>query len=307
MDLSTTLLRERFVIRDLSGSDVAVLRAFPAESVEAMSNRIVIPLFDSGGRLVETLVIRSRLMHSAVRMAGHLISSFRRLGPVGARESSRDFQEAWNLSLSRHDAAYLDSPWICVYKDAKILFSAGGHHPFLDVIEKCALKNPDSYDQAVTIAEETFRKMGRNVSIAHSANIGMVCTVRREAARCGLILRNPHKSTTFNYMATSRSSEFSMSSVQCLMTCAAFLEGIQIAVRLGMNTEKIRLRGLSPSSSPEAKENVSGLARLNEISRELERFDSVYDVHYRPERPDFGKIAREAAAFQRQIFNDQKS
>lgn len=301
MELNTTLLRERFVIR--GRADPVTLSG--GEVIEAMSNRLVVPLMNGAGDILETLIVRSRVMHSAVRLAAQIVATFERLGPLMSRDRSFDFADAWERVHSPHDRRYFDDPWVCVYFKGKPVFATGKYHAFLDVIEKCDLKNPGGYDAAVRIAEETFLKMGRHVSIAHNSNIGMVAHIKDETGRCGLVLRNPHKSTTFNFIASQKDQEFRVSTVQCLNQCAAFLEGIQLAVRVGMNNEKIRQRIVSGISSPEVKENISALGRLEQLSLELDGMDRILDVRYRPERPDFSEIIREAEAFQRQMILSQ--
>ncbi len=296
MDLNTTLLRERFVIRDLDPHDVA-----SSETLVAMSNRLVVPLLHPNGDVVETFIVRARVMHSAIRLAAQIIQTYQRSGPIMARQAPFNFQDAWDMTRAPHDEKYSDKPWVCVYNNSRVVFSAGEYHPFLDVIEKCDSKNPGNYDGAVQIAEDTFKKMGRSVSISHSSNIGMVAHIGDDIGRCGLILRNPFKSTTFNFVAERKSPDFGVSPVQCLNVSAAFLEGIQLSVRLGMNNELIALGKANSSNSPEALENISALKRLEEISTEINSFENMLDVRFRPERPDFAAIAKEAAEFQRQL------
>lgn len=297
MDLNTTLLRERFVIRDQTGSGDMV-----PESVVAMSNRLVIPLVNRQGGIAETFVIRSRIMHSSIRMAGQIVQAFMTSGPLMVRSSPVDFDELWQYCFSDHDKNFGEEPWICVYHNAKPVFEFGKRHPFLDVVEKCDAKTSGHYDGSLVVAEETFKKMGRQVSISHNSNIGMVVNIKADSGRCGMILRNPHKGTTFNYIAAKLAEGEAVHPTLCLNICAAFLEGIQISVRLGMNTERKR-RGLITSQSFEVREMHSAQSRLESLSLEIKEFENRFDVHYRLERPDFKVLAREAELFERQILN----
>ncbi len=301
MELNTTLLRERFVIRDLDPHD-----ATSAETLIAMSNRLVVPLRHPNGDVVETFIVRARVMHSAIRMAAQIIQTYQRSGPIMARQVPFNFKDGWDMTRTSHDEKYSDKPWICLYNNSKVVFSEGSYHPFLDVIEKCDSKNPGNYDGAVLIAEDTFKKMGRSVSISHNSNIGMVAHVNDEIGRCGLILRNPYKNTTFNFVAERKSSDFGVSPVQCLNVSAAFLEGIQISVRLGMNNELIAMGKANSNNSPEAFENISARKRLEEISTEINGFENMLDVRFRPERPDFAAIAKESAEFQHHLIESSE-
>lgn len=293
MELNTTLLRERFVIRDLETDQAH------DDVVEAMSNRIVIPLANTAGQVTERFVIRTQVMHMGVRLAALIIQTFTSLGPIMSRDKSFDFDGAWRSILSSYDLRHFSNPWVCIYKDSKPVFHAGTRHPFLDIVEKCDVKNPGNYDQSLAIAEETFKKMGRRVSIAHNSNIGMVVHVKNNTGRCGMILRNPHKSTTFNFVATKGEDDIPVTPFKCLNSCAAFLEGIQLSVRVGIISEKQR-QGLITTDSPEFEETTIARARLAELSTELRSFENQFQVHYRLERPDFKILIREAELFQRQ-------
>lgn len=295
MELSTTLLRERFVIRDLPTPD-----GEDPETLTALSNRLVLPLHDANGDLSEVFIIRSRIMHAAVRMAAQILISYKRSGPLLVRAEPFNFEEVWSRIKIPHDETYFNHPWITVYSKKGLHFFSGEHHPFLDVIEKCDLKNPGNYDHAVLIAEETFKRMGRRVTISHSSNIGLVVNVKKNIGRCGLILRSPHKSTTFNFVAEKKTPDLDVSPSHCLNASASFLEGIQLAVRLGMNMEKIRQGVLEPYG-PENKENISASKRLTELSREIQIFENNFDIHYRPERPDFPQLTHDGEIFQRQL------
>lgn len=294
LELNTTLLRERFVIRDLDPDQTR------DDVVEAMSNRIVIPLANASGQIVERFVVRTQVMHMGVRLAAQIIQTFASLGPIMSRDKAFDFEGAWRSALSSYDIRHFPNPWVCVYKEAKPVFQAGTRHPFLDIVEKCDVKNPGNYDQSLAIAEDTFKKMGRSVSIAHNSNIGMVVHVKNNTGRCGMILRNPHKSTTFNFVATKGEDDLPVTPFKCLNSCAAFLEGIQLSVRVGIVTEKQR-QGLIPADSPEFEESTIARARLAELSTELRSFENQFQVHYRLERPEFKTLIREAELFQRQL------
>ena len=71
-NFNTTLLREKFVIRDAfanKGKDLTGEKA----PVIAMSNRMVIPLINSDGSVHEKFVIRAQNMHTCTRMAAKIV------------------------------------------------------------------------------------------------------------------------------------------------------------------------------------------------------------------------------------------
>lgn len=292
MEFSTTLLREKFILRDLKGDIIS------APPMIATSNRMAVPLINRRGDVVETFVVRAQSMHSCIRMATKLVQTFQRVGPIMAREEAFDFEDAW-LSLSDdHDVRFNPARWVAVYHKGKVIFESGGRHPFLDVIEKCDSKNPGNYDNAVTLAEDAFRKAGHNLTISHDASIGLVITVKVGSGRGGLILRNPNKRTTFNFIVEDR-GEHKVTVSQCLTVAAALLEGIQLAFQIGMTNEKLR-QGLIERFSPSAKEADSGRQRMVRLSAEVKNFENLLDVRYRPEKPEFPQMVLEAERFVRE-------
>ena len=293
MELNTTLLRERFILTDIKDAKAA--------PVIATSNRITLALQQGTSNTTsETFVVRAQNMHSAIRMAACILQTFLRVGPLLVRAEPFDFDDAWRRICSDHEVSFNHNRWVAVYARGKPIFKSGDYHAFLDVIEKCDSVNPGNYDRAVHIAEDTFRKMGRELTIAHEANIGMVIHVKPDMGRCGLILRNPHKSTTFNYMAESKSGD-EVSPLMCLTACAAFLEGVQLAVRVGMINEKIRANILE-RHAPEAKESQSATRRLKQLEATIIEMEERLSVRYRPEKPEFHAIIQEGELFQRKLL-----
>lgn len=296
MEINTTLLREKFVIRDTEREGEAPL--------VALSNRLALPLMTNKGEEAEVFVIRAQNMHTCIRMAAQILQSFLRTGPLMVRAESFDFEEAWERVCSEHEVTYNLARWICIYFKGREVFSFGPRHTFLDVIEKCDSKNPGNYDRALTIAEESFGKMGKKVSIAYEASIGMVLNVKPETGRCGLIHRGPEKNSTFNFV-TEPKEDSVVSPVLCLNVCAAFLEGLQLAYKIGMTNDKLRLMIIEKFST-EAKFSQSALKRLAELNIEVRSFENRMEVRFRPEKPEFSTMVTEAERYHRKIYEAKK-
>lgn len=294
MDLSITLLREKFVISDGRGEHAE------GHPIVAVSNRLVVPLLSANGQVCETFVVRAQTMHACIRMAAQIIQTFMRAGPLMARAESFRFADAWDFIIEDHERAFNPERWVAVYNNGTLIFEAGRHHAFLDMVEKCDGKNSGDYERSIGMAENAFASMGKQVTISHEGHIGLVATVKQQHGKCGLILRNPNRRTTFNYMADNKEGG-SVSPVQCLSVAAAFLEGIQLAFQIGMANEKLRL-DLIPRSGEEARKAESGRRRLGRLSAEIRTFENSLSVRYRPEKPEFAQTVIEAELFARDIF-----
>lgn len=293
MDINTTLLREKFVIRDTEGENAA--------PIVAVSNRLALPLTDASGELIDTVVIRAQNMHSCLRMSAQILQSFLRNGPIFNRAEKFDFADAWEQSCSNYETFYNKTSWISVYHKGAEVFTSGQPHTFLNIIEKCDSKNPGNYDRSVKIAEDAFVKMGRKIAISYESNIGMVLNVKPDIGRCGLIYRGTERNSTFNF-TTEPNQENSVSPVYCLNICACFLEGLQLAYNIGTTNDKIKMSLIKKFSSEEKKaEQV--MARIEELTVELEMFENRYKLKFRPEKPEFKQAIIDAERYHRKTYD----
>jgi hypothetical protein len=295
VDFSTTLLREKFIIRDVDVTEDGI-----RPPMTAVSNRLTIPLIDHTGQIVETFIVRAQTMYASLRMATRLIQTFEREGPILARPVKYNYLEAWEKINQDHEEKFNPDKWVAIYSRGKKVFEHGNHHIFLDVIEKCDAQNKGgSYEVSLDLAESAFEKMGKRVVITHDSSIGSVFTIKKDKARCGLILRNPNKRTTFSFSAEV--TEDSINIVQCINVAAAFLEAIQVCFHIGMINEKQRV-GVIDSFSFEAKKADSARERLQFLKAEISAFENRYDVKYRLEKPDFGLIVQDAENFAKKLY-----
>ena len=296
MEVNTTLLREKFVIRDTEDE--------AAEPVIAVSNRLALPMYDDHGDLVDTLVIRAQNMHGCLRMAAQILQSFLTHGPILSRIKPFDFETAWDKACSDYETFYSKFRWVAVYHKGTPIFTSGQLHSFLNVIEKCDSKNPGNYDRSVKIAEDAFIKMGRKISISYDANIGMVLNIKRDIGRCGLIYRGTEKNSTFNFTAESEVGE-TVSPVHCLNICACFLEGLQLSFLVGTTNDKLRTSIVKKFSMAE-KQSEQAKLRIEDLNLELSTYDNRYKIKFRPERPEFSEAIIDAERYHHKNF-DEKS
>ena len=289
MEFSTTLLREKFVIHEGGDKDIV------GQPLTAVSNRMVISLPGLSGQPVETFIVRAQTMHACIRMSAKIVQTYLRAGPLMIRAEKFSFDDAWDQILDDHEKKFNPERWVAVYYNGKVVFSSGGHHAFLDMIEKCESRNPGNYDLATKLAEEAFAKLGKQVTIIQDTNIGMVATITDDHAKCGLILRNPNRRTTFNFIA-ERKGEASISVSQCLVVAAAYLEGIQLAFHIGMTNERLRQGKIIRYGDDDRKAD-SARRRLGMLNVEIRNFEKALSVRYRPEKPEFAEMVIEAEHF----------
>jgi hypothetical protein len=145
------------------------------------------------------------------------------------------------------------------------------------------------------VAEDAFKQAGKLVTIEHDSNVAVVMAYTPEEARCGLIVRGPSRTTTFNFIARPRAGR-GVKISQCLSVAAAFLEGIQMAFQVGMIRQKVAYELIEPGSN-EAERGREASQKLGRLNGAVQQFENLVDVHYRPERPDFGAMIDDAQDF----------
>lgn len=287
MDIDSSLLRERFVIRggppDFDD---------PGLWSVASSNRMPIAL-KTGNLTPEEYVVRAHNMYSCARMAAHMVRDYEKSGPLLHRVVPYPWQEVWSDVVSDYELAYNSDRWVCVYHKGKPVFHFGKRHAFFDVIENCDFANArkSDYDSSVKLAEEAYRASGQMVKIDYDSSVALIAKTERLRARCGMIFRGAERSTTFNFTVEADRKD-PVSAFQCLRVAAALLEGIQLGFTIGLANEKLREK-LIDTTSPEARQAREGKRRLSSLNGEISALETHYKVNYRPERPDFNRIILE--------------
>lgn len=298
-EFNATLLREKFVISD------AMPSSKEEKPVVALSNRMMIPLHADDGDAVETFVVRAQNMHTCVRYCAQIARDFQENGPLTDRAKPFDWEDAYKSIVKGFEEKYNANRWVAVYHKGRIVFQGGPgeRHAFLDIIEQCDARNKGDYDKSLDIAKDAFRQAGRLVNIEHDANIALIMNISKDEGRCGVIVRGPNRTTTFNFIARKKRGNVVRPS-QCLGAAAAFLEGIQLSFMAGMTREKLRYELISSISEEAHKGNDAG-QKLGRLNAAVSQFETILDVVYRPDRPDFGKMVEEAEEFARKALAKQ--
>lgn len=296
LEFTTSLLREKFTIHDLNANPKD--RKKPAI---ALSNRIIIELKNTQGKLEETLIIRSHNMHSCVRMSAKILQSFGTGGALLKRHEPFDWEATWKGVINEYEKAYNPKLWISIYNKGQVIFEKGPRHPLLDIIEKCDARNKGEYEDSVSMAEDAFKQTGKTIKIEYDGNVALVVNFEQTYGRCGVILRGADKTRTFNFSVAAKDKK-KLNFAQTLSVSAAFLEGIQLAFLVGMNEEKIRLEMIKRGSD-EAKQTIEARRRLARLGAEVTNLENGHDVKYRPERPEFDQIILDAEQLAQKILS----
>ena len=283
--LETSLLREKFILQEPAAADGKT-------KIIASSNRIVLDLRRGDETLDERFVIRSHNMHGAVRMAARVLQGYQSGGPLLRRQIPFPWKDTWDAAQSDYETKFNPQRWIAIYHQGGMVFEEGGHHAVLDAIEKLQVNNTKPYEHSIEMAEAEYRRSGRNLKISYDGNVALNLNLDEKQARVGVIVRGPLKTMTFNFMVSGKGGK-PISFYSCMYGAAAFLEGIQLAFMAGMNSEKMTL-GLLPPTSAEGVQTRDALLRLKLLNAEIASLEGSFEVRYRPERPEFDAIVADA-------------
>ncbi|MGQ0527885.1 MAG: hypothetical protein ACT4OY_07675 [Alphaproteobacteria bacterium] len=295
-EFSVTLLREKVIISDHgAGGDRK-----PGTKTMASSNRMEAELYDPLHGARETFVVRCQNMHMGIRMFARIVQTYIKSGPIIHRPVPFDWEEAWKGVSNEYEEKFNPDLWVCIYHDGNILFRQGEHHPFLDAIEKYNMKIDSAYENAIPLAESALQNAGKNITLEQEGNLALTSRFEKDKGRCAIILRGPMKTTTFSFSIAAQ-GENKLNIPQTLMACAAFLEGVQLAFMVGTNDEKMKMEMLDPKSEA-GKQTKEARRRIARLNTEIMSFERQFQVHYRPERPDFQQVTDEAGRIARRIF-----
>ena len=263
----------------------------------AMSNRMVVELINPQNDMRETYVVRAQNMHCVVNMAAQIVKEYGENGPIAAR-GFFNWVDCWQKAISDFEYKHNDQRWLAVYHNGKRIFRAPENevHPFLDMIEKCDFGNTNAYDYAIPMAQELLKQSGKPIALEYDGNVALNVQIENNEARIGVILRSSSKTTTFSFSIKPRLEQGSLDISQSLEGAASFLEGVQLAFQVGMSNEKLRM-GIFKRLTPEHQQTREGRARLEQLATEIGNLQTIYDVRYRPEKPNFDKLVSEAEAF----------
>ncbi len=299
-EFNTSLLREKFTIYDAMPADLS-----DKGPVVALSNRLSLPLKSDDGKTIETFIIRAQNMHMCARIGAQIASEFQENGPLLGRKKPFDWHETYETLIRGYEKKWNPNRWVAIYHKGRVIFEDGAieRHPFLDIIEQCDARNKDNYEKAVSVAQDAFKQAGRLITIDHDSNIALILAVTPLEGKCGVIVRGPSRTTTFNLTAHKK-NDHEVRVSNCLSAAAAFLEGIQLAFFIGMTRKKILYEMIS-GISPEAKQAEDAGQKLGRLNTAISQFESLLDVTYRPERPEFSRMISDAEDFARKIFAEQ--
>ena len=275
-DFNSSLVREKIIFTEGEVGEGA-----EKEPVVIRSNRIFLKLKNDTD--TEKVVIRAQNMHTTLRIAAKILHGYYDDGPLLTRSNPFKWADLWEEAVSSYEKEYNPEMWCAIYVNGKSVFKTITS-PFVDVIEKCALLTIDNYDTTMGVTESALKQIGHAMRINHASSVAAVFTDNGDSMRCGIIHRTDKKDMAFNFTAVNGQQHTRI--VQSFGATAAYLEAFNLRFIIHMLRNKIRM-GEAKKVSPENSQIRAAITRQGAINRAIRSFEEVYDVKYRPSKPDF--------------------
>lgn len=281
-EFNAALIREK--ISFASQDDAQSTEAGNEDLPLVRSNRVSLDL--RYNEIKESVVVRGHSMHATLRLAARLVQEYHRTAGYCVRDEFFKWQPLWEAVQTSYDRKYVQTPWAAIYVAGESIFRTA-ETPVVDVVEKCALIADSNYDDALQVTEQALNRLGKNVRIAHTSNVAGVFTGSGEMVRCSLIHRSRGGDSLFSLTASGVVRLYS-GVAQALCTAAAFLEGLDL--RYTLRTARENLQNLEEEAAAREKLKIQhSMARQVALMSEISLLEQVYNVKYRPEKPDFIK------------------
>ena len=276
-EFNISLVREKVVFIDEAiGEGADSTKA----STVIRSNRVFLKLGKSPS--VEKVVVRTQSMHTALRLVGKILYSYYREGAFLTRDQPFDWAAQWESVLSSYETEFNPQVWAVVYVNGEVVFKTTTSS-FVDVIEKCAELTVDNYDSIIGVTEKALKQVGHAMRIDHSSNVAATLTDTGSSIRCGIIHRSSRKDTIFSFMGMKGDQNNRI--VQFVNIAAAYLEIFNLQFILHTLQQKI-LMGKVPEKSPEGDQIRAATLRQNDLNNIISVHEKIYDIKYRPAKPD---------------------
>jgi hypothetical protein len=276
-EFNTSLVREKIIFTEGEIGEANDEK----EPVIIRSNRLFLKL--GKGSDIAKIVIRAQNMHTTLRIAAKILQGYYRDGPLLVQHGAGNWEKQWEDSLSHYEKDYNPGIWCAIYINGKSVFKTITS-PFVDVIEKCALLTIDNYDATMEVTEDALKQIGHARRINHSSNVAAVFTDVGDSMRCGIIHRSDKKDVAFNFTASGGDQHTRI--LQSMGAAAAFLEAFNLRFTIKNLRHKIK-SGEVKTVSTENSQIRAAIVRQGAINKAIRSFEEIYDVKYRPSKPDF--------------------
>jgi len=278
-----TLYREKSVVHRVEELNEDEDGAAPPALI-MRSNRITIPVKTKVNTIM--VVVRGQNIPGTMRMASVVVDEIRRDANVLQDADATDWDSLWRRKVSKFENDYNRQNWVSVHIAGHTVFMGGEGREGIAEVE--ALAGGEEVTEAL-ITEAAANVLGalEDLMVEHDSQTAIVFTPGAAYHRAAILERRDRKTGAFSVSAHHPTPQKPVRLSHFVSFCADMAEALTHKSFLDRVQELIAENALSGTNITPALTQATR-NRRRELIDQIENFEEVNKVSYRPERPNFG-------------------
>ena len=277
-----TLYREKSVIHlaeELNSDDGG---AVPPALI-MRSNRITIPVKTKLSTIMA--VVRGQNIPGTMRMAAIVVDEVRRDSNVFQDPDAVDWDSLWRRKTSKYENDYNRQNWVSVHVAGATIFAGGEERKGIAEVEALAVGG-EVTEAIVNEAAANVLGALEDLMVEHDGQTALVFTPGAANHRAAILERRDRKTGAFSVSVQHPSPQSPVRLSHFISFCADMTEALTHKSFLDRVQELIAENALSGTNITPALTQATR-NRRRELIDQIENFEEVNKVAYRPERPNF--------------------
>jgi hypothetical protein len=276
-----TLFREKSVIHRVEELDDDGGAVPPALIMR--SNRITIPVKTAVSTIM--VVVRGQNIPGTIRMASVVVDEIRRDLNALKDPDAVDWETMWRRKTSKYENDYNKQNWVSVHIAGETVFMGGEGRDGIAEVESIAVG--EEVTEAI-VMEAAANVLGalEDLMVEHDSQTALVFTPGPQYHRAAILERRDRKTGAFSISAHHPSPAKQIRLSHFLSFSADIAEALTHKAFLDRVQELIAENALSSTNITPAQTQATR-NRRRELIDQIENFEQVNKVSYRPERPYF--------------------
>lgn len=231
------------------------------KQVHVRSSRLILPRHISK-ELSKPIVIRSRHLHHAVRLAAALAKQDCKFDTC---LSPLEFQSTWESITSGMTPRHQQESWTSIYQGGRVVFERGDRPALLDTLERDAEGDEPTYRALIA---GRLKTVAREPLVAADTQVAMIFRPFETNFVVSLLVRSGGANSTFTFSTSAHEHQPRGNVRKALLLAADWLEMLQLT-----------------ASNNRTGEQAAPASRIRQLSESLSATEQDLRVTYRPERP----------------------
>lgn len=247
------------------------------------SNRITIPIKTALSTTIA--VVRGQNIPGTMRMVSVVVDEIRRDANALKDPDAIDWESLWRRKVSKYENDYNRQNWVSVHIGGQTVFMGGEGREGIAEVESIAMG--EEVTEAI-VNEAAANVLGalEDLMVEHDSQTAVVFTPGPAFHRAAILERRDRKTGAFSVSAHHPSPQKPVRLSHFISFCADMNEALTHKSFLDRVQELIAENALSGTNITPALTQATR-NRRRELIDQIENFEEVNKVSYRPERPSF--------------------